>query len=50
LAWFGRTDSKSRLNLLDLLRAGHPDDVINDVVLNAMRNRTLAGPFVQRLV
>jgi hypothetical protein len=28
-AWFATRASKSRLNLLDLLRAGHPDDAIN---------------------
>ncbi len=28
-AWFGTTNSKSRLNFLDLLRAGHTDYVIN---------------------
>jgi len=27
--WFGTTASKSRLNFLDLLRAGHGDYVIN---------------------
>jgi hypothetical protein len=30
LAWFGTTGSKSRLNLLDLLRAGHTDYVVNE--------------------
>ena len=29
VAWFATRSSKSRLNFLDLLRAGHPDDVIN---------------------
>ena len=28
-AWFATRPSKSRLNFLDLLRAGHPDYVIN---------------------
>ncbi len=28
-AWFATRSSKSRLNFLDLLRAGHPDYVIN---------------------
>ena len=28
-AWFGTTGSKSRLNFLELLRAGHGDYVIN---------------------
>jgi hypothetical protein len=31
-AWFGTTASKSRLNFLGLLRAGHTDYVINDAV------------------
>src|SRR3712207_2263369 len=30
-AWFGTTASKSRLNVLELLRAGHPDYVINEI-------------------
>jgi hypothetical protein len=33
-AWFGTTGSKSRLNFLDLLRAGHTDYVINDAALD----------------
>ena len=28
--WFGTRRSKSRLNFLDLLRAGHTDYVLND--------------------
>ena len=32
-AWFATRPSKSRLNFLDLLRAGHPDDVINATAL-----------------
>ena len=36
-AWFGTTGSKSRLNFLDLLRAGHTDYVINDAALEYMR-------------
>jgi len=32
-AWFGTTGSKSRLNFLGLLRAGHTDYVINDAAL-----------------
>jgi hypothetical protein len=48
-AWFGTTGSKSRLNFLDLLRAGHPDYVINDAALDYMRELSLAGPVVQQL-
>jgi hypothetical protein len=36
-AWFGTTGSKSRLNFLELLRAGHTDYVVNDAVLDYMR-------------
>jgi Transposase IS66 family len=48
-AWFGTTGSKSRLNFLDLLRAGHTDYVINDAALAYMRERALAGPVIQHL-
>ena len=48
-AWFGTTGSKSRLNFLDLLRAGHTDYVINDAALDYMGDHVLAGTFVQRL-
>src|SRR5215203_5904519 len=42
-AWFGTTASKSRLNFLELLRAGHPDYVINAEALAYMRERGLSG-------
>jgi len=48
-AWFATTGSKSRLNFLDLLRAGHTDYVINEAALSYMRQRALAGPLVARL-
>ena len=48
-AWFGTTASKSRLNFLDLLRAGHDDYVINAEALAYMRERALAGPVIARL-
>src|ERR1700690_1113488 len=48
-AWFGTTGSKSRLNFLDLLRAGHTDYTINDAALEYMREHALAGTVVQRL-
>jgi hypothetical protein len=48
-AWFGTTGSKSRLNFLDLLRAGHTDYVINDAALSYMRERALSGPVIARL-
>jgi len=48
-AWFGATGSKSRLNFLHLLRAGHTDYVINAAALAYMRGRALAGPVVAQL-
>ena len=48
-AWFATTQSKSRLNFLDLLRAGYTDYVINDAALSYMRERALAGPIIVRL-
>jgi len=48
-AWFGTTASKSRLNFLELLRAGHPDYVINAEALAYMRERGLSGPLIERL-
>lgn len=48
-AWFATTASKSRLNFLDLLRAGHTDYVVNDAALASMRKRNLAGPLIARL-
>ncbi|HVA62749.1 MAG TPA: transposase [Terriglobales bacterium] len=47
--WFGTRASKSRLNFLDLLRAGHTDYVINAAALAYMRSRSLAGPVIRRL-
>ena len=48
-AWFGTTGSKSRLNFLNLLRAGHTDYTINDEALDYMREHGLARTLVQRL-
>jgi hypothetical protein len=47
--WFGTTGSKSRLNFLGLLRAGHTDYVVNEAALDYMRARSLAGPVISRL-
>jgi len=47
--WFGTRTSKSRLNFLDVLRAGHTDYVINDAAVAYMRGRSLAGPVISRL-
>jgi hypothetical protein len=48
-AWFGTTGSKSRLNFLELLRAGHGDYAINAEALAYMRSRALAGPVIRQL-
>jgi hypothetical protein len=48
-AWFGTTSSKSRLNFLECLRAGHADYVVNQDALAYMRERALAGPIIARL-
>ncbi|WP_448208426.1 IS66 family transposase [Azospirillum sp. sgz302134] len=46
---FATTGSKSRLNFLEVLRAGHPDYVINVQALEYMRQRALAGPVIAQL-
>jgi hypothetical protein len=48
-AWFGTTASKSRLNFLELLRAGHTDYVINPEALAYLRQRALPAPLIARL-
>ena len=48
--WFGTRDSKTRLNFLELLRAGHGDYAINDEAIAYMRERALAGPVIDRLL
>ncbi|MPR07521.1 IS66 family transposase [Microvirga tunisiensis] len=47
--WFGTTTSKSRLNFLELLRAGHTDYVVNAEALAYMRQRALPQPLIARL-
>jgi hypothetical protein len=47
--WFGTTSSKSRLNFLDLLRAGHSDYVLNDAAYGYMRQHALSAPLIARL-
>jgi hypothetical protein len=49
-AWFGTTASKSRLNFLELLRAGYDDYVVNDEAAAYMRERALAAHVIARLV
>jgi hypothetical protein len=48
-AWFGTTGSKSRLNFLELLRAGHGDYVVNAEALAYMAGRSLAGSLIRQL-
>jgi transposase IS66 family protein len=48
-AWFGTTGYKSRLNFLQLLRAGYDDYVVNAEALDYMRQRALSGPVIARL-
>jgi hypothetical protein len=47
--WFGTTGSKSRLNFLELLRAGYNDYVISNVALAYMRERALPAHVIDRL-
>ena len=47
--WFGTRSSKSRLNFLDLLRAGHTDYVLNDAAYGYMREHGLPAPLIARL-
>ena len=47
--WFGTRSSKSRLNFLDLLRAGHTDYVLNDAAYGYMRKHDLSAPLIARL-
>lgn len=47
--WFGSRASKTRLNFLDLLRAGHTDYVLNETAFAYLRARGLAAPLIARL-
>jgi hypothetical protein len=47
--WFATRPSKSRLNFLDLLRAGHTDYVLNEAAFGYLRSRGLAAPLIARL-
>ena len=47
--WFGTRSAKSRLNFLDLLRAGHTDYVLNEAAFGYLRSRGLPGPLIARL-
>ena len=48
-AWFATTYSKSRLNFLSLLRAGHGDYAVNGAALDYMRKRHLSGAVIALL-
>ena len=48
--WFGTRSSKSRLNFLGLLRAGHTDYVLNDAAYDYMRNQSLPAATIALLV
>ena len=48
-AWFGTTARKSRLNFLELLRAGHTDHVVNDAALAHTREHALARSTIALL-
>ena len=48
--WFGTRSSKSRLNFLDLLRAGHADYVLNDAAYGYMRRHDLSAGAIALLM
>jgi hypothetical protein len=48
-AAFATTASKSRLNFLEVLRAGHEDYAVNAEALGYMRQRALSGPVIAKL-
>ncbi len=48
-AWFRTRSSKSRLNFLDLLRAGYTDYVLNDAAYDYMRNQGLSAAAIALL-
>ena len=47
--WFGTRTSKSRLNFLELLRAGHTDYVLNDAAYGYMRKHSLSAALIAGL-
>ena len=48
-AWFASTESKSRLNFLQLLRAGHTDYWVEEHALAYMEHQKLPKGLVARL-
>ena len=49
-AWFESTQSKSRINFLKLLRAGHTDYVLNDYAIEYMRAQELPKFQLEKLL
>jgi hypothetical protein len=47
--WFATRACKTRLNFLDLLRAGHTHYVLNEAAFGYRRSRGLAGSLIARL-
>jgi hypothetical protein len=47
--WFATRSSKSRVNFLELLRAGHTDYVLNDAAYGDMRKHALSAPLIASL-
>ena len=48
-AWFASTQSKSRINFLELLRAGHEDYVLNTPAFEYMQRQKLPRDILQKL-
>ena len=48
--WFGTRPSESRLNFLDLLRAGHTDYVLSDAAYDYMRRHDLSAAAIALLI
>lgn len=48
-AWFGSTESKSRINFLQLLRAGRSDYVLDEVARDYMKQQKLPQAVLARL-
>lgn len=48
-AWFESTESKSRINFLQLLRSGYTDFVVDDAALEYMTGQKLPQPLLARM-
>jgi len=49
-AWFQSTESKSRSNFLDLLRAGNKDYIVNDAAILYMQSQQLAKSQTEQMM